>query len=118
MRIFGYEPALWLGVISSGLGLGVTLGVGDLSREAAGAIVATLAALGAAFAAALTRPVAPSAFTGLVAVVADLLAAFHFEVSPETLGAVNAVVLSTLALLTRGQVSPKATAPAEGWERL
>ena len=118
-KIFGYEPALWLGVISSVLGLGVTLGFGDLTQTQAGTIVALIAAVCAAVTAALTRPVAPSAFTGVVAVAADLLAAFHFEVSAESVGAVNALVLSVLMLLTRGQVTPNIRGQADpGWERL
>jgi drug/metabolite transporter (DMT)-like permease len=118
MRIFGREPALWLGALASALGLAVTLGFGELTRAQAAVIVTAVAAVAAAVTAALTRPIAPSAFTGLVAVAFDLLAAFHFRVSPETVGAVNAVVLSGLALLTRGQVSPKTAPAAEGWERL
>ena len=54
-----------------------------------------------------------------VAVAADLLAAFHFEVSAESVGAVNALVLSVLMLLTRGQVTPNIRGQADpGWERL
>ncbi len=107
MKVLGREPALWLGVITAGLGLAVTLGFGDLTRAQAAAIVVTITAIGTAVAAAMVRPVAPAAFTGLVAAGFDLLAAFHYDVSPETIGAVNAAVLATLMLLTRGQVSPK-----------
>jgi hypothetical protein len=60
----------------------------------------------AAATAAVTRPIAPSAFTGLVAAVAALLAAYGLELGPEKVGALNAVVLAGLGLLTRGQVSP------------
>lgn len=90
MRIFGREPALLLGVISAALSLVVTLGVGLTSVQAG----------------AMTRPIAPAAFTGVVTAVADLLAAFHFELSAETIGALNALVLAVLTFLARGQVSP------------
>ncbi|MBW1600908.1 hypothetical protein JJV70_02075 [Streptomyces sp. JJ66] len=105
MRIFGREPALVIGVISAGLSLLVTFNVGLTSAQAGG-MVALLSALGAAATAAVTRPVAPAAFTGVVAAGAALAAAFGFEVAPETVGALNAAVLAVLALLTRGQVSP------------
>ncbi len=67
----------------------------------------------AAITAAMTRPIAPSAFTGLIAAVVALFAAYHYNVSPETVGSLNALVLAVLVFITRGQVSPSpAVAPA------
>ena len=106
MKIFGREPALIIASISAALSLLVTFQFG-LSAEQAGAIVAVISAVFAAATAAVTRPIAPSAFTGLVAAVAALLAAYGLNVSAETVGATNAVVLAVLGLLARGQVSPK-----------
>ncbi|MER8220872.1 hypothetical protein ABTZ58_09830 [Streptomyces sp. NPDC094143] len=105
MRIFGREPALVIATVSAGLSLLVTFQFG-LSAEQAGAIVAFISAVFAAATAAVTRPIAPSAFTGLVAAVAALLAAYGLDLGPEKIGALNAVVLATLGLLTRGQVAP------------
>ncbi|MFD5491643.1 hypothetical protein ACFWH4_01545 [Streptomyces sp. NPDC127091] len=105
MKIFGREPALLIATVSAGLSLLVTFGFG-LSAEQAGAIVAVISAVFAAATAVLTRPIAPSAFTGLVAAVAALLAAYGLDLSAEKVGALNAVVLAGLALLTRAQVSP------------
>ncbi|MFE0887930.1 hypothetical protein ACFW4Q_02645 [Streptomyces rochei] len=112
MRIFGREPALLIATVSAGLSLLVTFGFG-LSAEQAGAIVAVISAVFAVATAVVTRPIAPSAFTGLVAACAALLAAYGLELSTEKIGALNAVVLAGLALLTRGQVSPaNPSAPA------
>ncbi|MFE9337778.1 hypothetical protein [Streptomyces sp. NPDC007063] len=114
MRVFGREPALVINSISAALSLLVTFQFG-LTTAQAGAIVAVVSAVFAAVAATVTRPIAPQAFTGLVAAVAALVAAFGFEVSAETIGAVNGLVLAGLALLTRGQVTPsKPDAPAAG----
>jgi hypothetical protein len=44
------------------------------------------------------------------AIVAIISAVFGAIVAAETVGATNAVVLAVLALLTRGQVSPKGVA--------
>jgi hypothetical protein len=111
--LFGVEPALILGVISAALSLVVTLGVG-LSANQAGAWTAVISGVFAVITAAMTRPIAPAAFTGLVAVTADLLAAYHFNVSAGTVAAVNALVVAGLTLITRGQVSPTtAKRPAE-----
>ena len=111
MRIFGREPALVLNSLSAVLGLLVTFNIG-LSAEAAGWIVASVSAVLGAIAAVLTRPVAPQAFTTLVATVASSVAAFGYEVDPTTVAAINATVLAVLMFVTRGQVSPTApTAP-------
>lgn len=105
MRIFGREPAVILGIVSAGLSLVVTFGIGLTSTQA-GAIVAVISAAFAAITAAMTRPIVPSAFTGLVAAVVALLAAWHYEVAPETVGSLNALVLALLVFITRGQVTP------------
>jgi hypothetical protein len=109
IKLFGREPALWISVISGALSLVVSLGVGLDATEAA-AWVAVITAVFGAITAALTRPIAPAAFTALVTVTADLLAAYHFDVSAGTVAAVNGFVLAVLTLLTRAQVSPKEVA--------
>jgi hypothetical protein len=106
MKIFGREPALIISTISAILSLVVTFNIG-MSGEQAGAIVAIVSAVFGAIVAVATRPIAPAAFTAVVAAGAALLAAYGLNVSAETVGATNAVVLAVLALLTRGQVSPK-----------
>lgn len=112
MKIFGREPALVIAIISAGLSLLVTFNIG-LSTNQAGAIVAVISGVFAVITAVLTRPVVPSAFTGLVAAVVALLAAYHFNVAPETVGSLNVFVLAVLVFITRGQVSPASpTAPA------
>lgn len=112
MKIFGREPVVVLNSLSAVLGLVVSLGVTSLSADQAGAIVAIVSAILGAIAAAMTRPVAPQAFTALVAAGAVLVAAFGYDVSQSTIGAINTVVLAALTLLTRVQVSPASpTAP-------
>ncbi|OLZ72580.1 hypothetical protein AVW11_04090 [Streptomyces amritsarensis] len=106
MRIFGREPALVIATFSAALSLLVTFNFG-LTGEQAGAIVAAISAILAAVTAVYTRPIAPAAFTGLVATTVALLAAYGFTVGPETVGAWNAVVLAVLGFVTRGQVSPR-----------
>lgn len=109
-KLFGYEPALVLGVISAVLSLLVTLGVGDLTTDQAGWVVAVVSGAFAVATAVMTRPIAPAVFTGFVTVLAACLSAFHYNVAPETVGAVNGVLLAALTLLTRGQVSPASSA--------
>ncbi|MFD7922557.1 hypothetical protein ACFV3R_25435 [Streptomyces sp. NPDC059740] len=106
MTILGREPVVYLNALSAALGLVVTLGITGLTQEMAGAIVAALTAVLGAIAAWRTRPVAPQAFTAVVAAGATLAATFGYDVSQATIGAVNAVVLTLLTLLTRAQVTP------------
>lgn len=100
------EPALLLNAAAALLGLVVTFGLDWLSAEQAALIVAALNALFGAATAALTRPIAPAAFTLLVSSLAALGAAYGLEYSQENVGALNVLVLAVLALLTRAQVSP------------
>lgn len=114
MKLLGYEPVVALNTLSAALGLIVSLGVTSLTATQAGAIVGVATAVLGAIAAWMTRPVAPQAFTTAVAAGATLVAAFGWEVSQETVGAVNLVALAALTLLARGQVSPAApTAPVD-----
>jgi len=109
-KFFGTEPALIVGAFSAALSLVVTLGVG-LSAAQAGAWTAAISAAFGVVAAVMTRPIAPTAFTTLVTVAADLLAAYHYNVSASTVAAVNTFVLAMLTLITRGQVSPATAKP-------
>ena len=111
MRIFGREPVVVLNTLAAALGLIVSLGFTSLTTEQAGAIVGIATALLGALAAAVTRPIAPQAFTTLVAAGGVLVAAFGYEVSQATLGAINTFALAALTLLTRVQVSPALAKP-------
>lgn len=114
MRIFGREPIVILNTLSAVLGLVVTLGITSLSADQSAAIVAVVSALFGGVAAAMTRPIAPAAFTAVVAAGAVLVASFGYDVSQETIGAINTVILAGLTLLTRTQVVPASpTAPAK-----
>ncbi|MFJ3948967.1 hypothetical protein ACIPXV_02710 [Streptomyces libani] len=106
MKIFGREPVVVLNTLSASLGLLVSLGFTGLTAEQAGAIVGIVTAILGAVAAAMTRPVAPQAFTTVVAAGAVLVATFGYEVSQATVGAINTLVLAGLTLLARVQVSP------------
>jgi hypothetical protein len=108
MKIFGREPALWINAISAGLGILVSFGLTWMDDGKAAAIVAVLTAGAAVLTAASTRPIALSAFTGFIGTVAILAAAYGFDVSQQTVGAVQLAVVAVLTLLARGQITPTA----------
>lgn len=112
-KIFGREPALIVAVIASSLSLVVSFRVDWLTAEQASLWILAINAVLGAVAAALTRPIAPAAFTYLVGTGATLAAAYGFNVGQETLAAVNGLVVTGLALLMRGQVTPQPTAVTE-----
>ncbi|MFE9850362.1 hypothetical protein ACFYPN_16335 [Streptomyces sp. NPDC005576] len=111
MRTFGREPVVLLNTLAAVLGLVVSLGITSLTAETAGAIVGVATAILGAIAAAMTRPIAPQAFTAVVAAGAVLVATFGYDVSQETIGAINMLILTALTLLTRVQVSPVPAIP-------
>jgi hypothetical protein len=106
MKPFGYEPVVILNALAAALGLVVSLGFTGLTADQAGAIVAVVTAVFGAVAAAMTRPIAPQAFTTLVAAGATLVATFGYDLSTGTIAAINTAALAILTLLTRSQVSP------------
>jgi hypothetical protein len=115
MKIFGREPVVVINTLAAVLGLIVSLGITGLTAEMAGGIVGFVTAVLGGIAAAMTRPIAPQAFTAIVAAGAVLVATFGYDVSQETVGAINTVVLTGLTLLTRAQVSPTTpSAPVRG----
>jgi hypothetical protein len=106
MKIFGREPTLLVASLASALSVLVGFHFDWLTAEQAALIVAfTNAILGVVNALAV-RPIAPAAFTYLVGAVAALAAAYGLGVSQEMVGSINALVLSVLMFLTRGQVTP------------
>ena len=105
------EPALIVGFIAAALSLGTALGFPGLSAEQVAVIVGGVNAVGTVIVAVKVRPIAPAAFTGLVASVAAVALAYGFEVSSEVVGGVNALVLAALSMLTRAQVTPTSAAP-------
>ena len=103
-RIFGREPALWLAALQSLLMLAA---VGTpLTDGQAASIIALISAVGGAVMAWQTRPIAPAAFTGVVTTGVALVAAFGYDVPADVVAGVNAVLVSTLALVVRGEVEP------------
>jgi hypothetical protein len=110
---FRFEPAILIQTISAGLALLVTFGIPGLSADQAALIVATVAAILGVVTALKVRPIAPAIFTTLITAGAALLTGYGLDLSQEMIGAVQVFVVAVMTMLTRGQVSPAATTPAE-----
>lgn len=106
MKIFGREPAFWVGIIGAGLTLLGTLGFG-LDAQAATLWTALIGALAGVVTAFATRPWTPGVLFGVVAAVVPLTAYYHLHISDGTVNALNAFILAVVPLIgIRPQVSP------------
>jgi len=109
MKLFGREPTLWLGVISSLVILVGTFGLHTLTGLQAALFVVAINAVAGAVNAYAVRPISPVAFTYAVGSIVAVAGAYGLNLPIETVAALNAVVIPALALLSRGQVSPQPT---------
>ena len=109
MKILGRNPTLWLAVLNAAVVLIGTVGFHWLSGQQAALAVVAINAVAAALNAWTVRPIAPAAFTYAVGAILALASSYGFNLSAETMGALNALVVASLGLLTYGNVSPVET---------
>ena len=106
IKIFGREPALWMGLAGALATWLVSLGLDWLNAGQATAIVTFLSAV---VIAATTRPVGPALFVGAVAAGAALFAEYNLNVSDAFVTGLGAIILAGFALFgIRPQVTPAA----------
>lgn len=110
MKLLGREPALVLGAVNALIMVIGSVGLGLFNGEQAGLLIIVINALAGAATAIVTRPVGPAAFTAVISSLLAFLAAYQIEIPGPTVAAINAGVYPILAFLTRGEVSPIATA--------
>jgi len=107
MKIFGREPALWIGLIGSILTVAAGLGLPWLS---AGQAAALFAAVSAVLIAVATRPVSVALFSAAVAPVAILFSAYGLDWSDAMVSGVAGLMVAVLAFFgIRPQVTPVAS---------
>lgn len=105
-KIFGREPALWIGAIGSVLMILVNFGVDFLTAGAVSAIVAVLTAIAMAV---TTEPKSPALFTGIWTAVVALFMEYGLEFGDEVVSSVSAAIIAVFALISREQIAPKET---------
>lgn len=110
MKIFGRDPTLWLAFLTGLISLAGTLGFRLLGEDQAAIWNLAILAVAGALTAYAVRPIQPAAFTYAVGALVQLGAAYGLNVTDPQLSMLNALVIPTLALLTRGQVSPVTSA--------
>lgn len=105
-KIFGREPALWIGTISAVLSLLVGFGISGLNDLLVAALVAFLNAAAAAWIAWHTTPVLPTVFTGLVGAAAVLAGALGFDLTQHQVSLTAATAAAIVAVIARAQITP------------
>lgn len=106
MKIFGREPAAWLGLISPVVAVLVAMNLHFLNAGQGAAIVAALTALVLVF---TTRPLAPGLLTGLLGTGVALFSEYGLHASDALVGGLTGITLALFALVSRGQVAPQDT---------
>lgn len=91
-KIFGQEPAFYVGVVEAALALFLSFGWFDLSQEKVGVIVALVAALFAFVTAYATKTTAFSALVGLAKAALVLAVTFGAPLSDNQTGAAIAFI--------------------------
>lgn len=114
MKIFGREPALWLGLIAAAIQLVSSL-VFPLTTDQQGVLNAlAVAVFGAIAAFAVSRDQGVPALLGALKALIAVGLAFGLHWSPELQGEVMAFATAISAVITRTQVTaPVPPAPAE-----
>lgn len=114
MRILGREPALWLAGIQAFIAFLVGFQFSWLSAGQAAVWMAVVNAIFGTITAIMTRPVAPTLFTHLLAVLATLLAAYGLHLSQELVAGLNGLIVAIVMLVVRGEISPAPEAHLTG----
>lgn len=108
--MLGRHPTLWIALINTVVMGIATLGFRWLDGDQAVLVVGAINALCAAANAWSTRPIQPAIYTYAIGALLAVFAAYGLHVTPEQLGALNAITVSVLGFLTYGNVSPIDTA--------
>lgn len=112
IKIFGREPALWVGLIGAVLAWVVSLGFDWLNAGQATAIVTFVAAVIIAL---TTRPVAPALFVAAVSAASALFAQYELNWSSAAVTGLGSIILAGFAFFgVRPQATPAADPRAIG----
>lgn len=107
MKLFGREPAVFLGVAASIVALLIVTGVLDWTNEQAGLLMAAAAAVVAVGTAFFTHDVTLGLLIGLAEAVFAVFLGFGVELSPELTAAIIGVVTTLFGFFQRTQTTPE-----------
>lgn len=109
MRLFGREPAFWVGLIEAGLALLLSLNLFGLTHELVSLVMAAVVAGLGVFTAWVTRDTLLGVGVGFAKAVLALAAGYGFSLSTDQTAAVIALLTIALGSFQRTQTQPLAT---------
>lgn len=105
MKLFGREPAVWLGLVAVAVQFLVAWGVDFSGEQQAGINAVATLVMGLAVAVMSARDQIVPAASGLLVGVLQLAVAFGFDLSQEKITTAGALLTALLALWLRTQVT-------------
>lgn len=109
MKLFGKEPAAWVGLIEASLALAVAIGWLAWTREQTALVMAVVVCVFGVVTAYLTKDTMLGVLVGLTKAVIALALGFGFTLSPEVTAAIIAFVTVAVSFFQRTQTSPAPT---------
>jgi hypothetical protein len=110
MKIFGREPAVWVGFIEAAIALAMAAGWIDITADQTAQIMAVVVAVFGVLTAYLTHDTMLGVLVGLTKATLALIVGFGFTLSPELTASIIAFVVVVVGLFQRTQTTPEA-----GW---
>ncbi|MGH2595791.1 MAG: hypothetical protein ACRDH7_07485 [Actinomycetota bacterium] len=106
MKLFGKEPAAWVGLIEATLALAVAVGWLTWTREQTALVLAVVVAVFGVVTAYLTKDTLLGVLVGLTKAVIALVIGFGLTLSPELTAALIAFVTIAVSFFQRTQTGP------------
>lgn len=106
MKLFGREPAAWVGLIEATLALAVAVGLVVLTSEQTALILAVVMAVFGVVTAYLTHDTMLGVLVGLTKAVIALVVGFGLTLTPELTAAIIGFVTIAVSFFQRTQTSP------------
>jgi ABC-type Co2+ transport system permease subunit len=109
MKIFGRDPAFWVGVIEAFIALLVTFKFSGLTNEQAGLWIALVIAIGAVLSAWTTRDTVLAALVSAVKAALVVGVAYGLHITQEQIGLIAGLITVVGSGWLRTQTSPVET---------
>lgn len=106
MRIFGREPAAWVGLIEGTLALLVAASVLDFTSDQTALVMAVVVSVFGVITAYLTKDTMLGVLVGLTKAVIALVVGFGMTLSPELTASIIGFVVVAIGFFQRTQTSP------------
>lgn len=105
VKIFGREPAVWIGLIEGVLTMLLAFAIG-IDQETFGPIMAVVVALGGAYTAWATKDTLLGALLGLAKALLVLMAVYGMTLTDQQTGAILGLISLVIGFWQRTQTSP------------